>query len=232
VVPVRTRPGRIDRIRAHLAAHAGGAVVHVIDLPAGPLDLEHFVDDHAAIGAMLDVLPGYVSTHGVGAVSIGCFYDPGMWELREALDVPVVGVGEASLVVAGFVASRIAMLIGDWKWQPKMAENFRALGLGHRVCAWRVVGYTVQAMQDDPEGCYHAVYREALAARDHDRAEAIVLGCTALETTAARLQDDLRMPVIDPVLAGFSVARLLAGTGLRTSKTGGYRPKAPSHGAG
>ncbi|MDQ7839688.1 MAG: aspartate/glutamate racemase family protein [bacterium] len=223
VIPVCARPGRVEQVRACLAALTPDMDAHVIDLPDGPADLEHSTDDHAAVGQMLRILPGYVEEHGIGAVSIGCFYDPGMWELREALEVPVVGIAEASLVLGGFLASRLAVLIGDWKWLPKMEQNARHTGMAHRVCAWRSIELSVQAIQDDPEGCYQAIHREARAARDEDHAEGIILGCAALTGTAARLQDDLHIPVVDPVAAGYQVACALALTGLRTGKTLGYR---------
>lgn len=223
VIPVCARPGRVDLVREYLAALNPAVDAHVIDLPDGPADLEHAADEHAAVGQMLRVLPGYVEAHAIGAVSIGCFYDPGMWELREALDVPVVGIAEAGLALGGFLASRLAVLIGDWKWMPKMEQNARHTGMAHRVCAWRSIELSVQAIQDDPVGSYQAIHREARAARDEDHAEGIVLGCAALADTAARLQGDLHIPVVDPLAAGYQVACALALTGLRTGKTLGYR---------
>ncbi|MDR7544765.1 MAG: aspartate/glutamate racemase family protein [Armatimonadota bacterium] len=225
VIPVRARPGRVERTRAYLASLVPGVEACVIDLPQGPADLEHFVDDHAAVGEMLKVLPRWVAQHPVGAVSIGCFYDPGLWELREALEVPVVGIGEASLVAAGAVASRVAVLVGDWKWVPKMAQNAYLAGVAHRICAWRSVGRAVQAMHDDPEATYHALWEEGRVARDDHHAEAIVLACAALSGTAERLGEALGMPVIDPVAAGFALASALAMMRLKTSKLVGYRPK-------
>lgn len=223
VIPVRARPGRVEAVRSHLASLAPGVDVRVIDLPDGSLDLEHFVNDHAAIGLMLRVLPAYVAHHSISAICVGCFYDPGMWELREALDVPVVGIGEASMMLASAVASRTAILVGDWKWVPRMEQNARVAGIAHRICAWRSIEFSVQAIQDDPEGCHAAMRREARIARDEDHAEAVILGCAALAGTAERLQIDLGIPVIDPVGAGFSLACALAAMGLRTSKVYGYR---------
>jgi len=224
VIPVCARPGRVEQVRAYLAALTPGMDAHVIDLPDGPADLEHFTDDHAAVGQMLRVLPGYVEAHAIEAVSIGCFYDPGMWELREALGVPVVGIAEASLMLGGFLASRLAVLIGDWKWLPKMEQNARHTGMAHRICAWKSIELSVQAIQDDPEGCYQAIYREALAARDEDHAEGIILGCAALTGTAARLQGDLRIPVVDPVAAGYLVACALATSAVGQTRPAGRRP--------
>lgn len=223
VIPVRARSGRVEQVRACLAVLTPDIDTHVIDLPDGPEDLEHSGDDHVAVGQMLRILPGYVEEHGIRAVSIGCFYDPGMWELREALDIPVVGIAEASLLMGGFLGSRLAVLIGDWKWLPKMEQNARLAGMTHRICAWKSIERSVQAMQDDPEDSYRAIYREAISARDEDHAEVIILGCAALGGTATRLARDLRMPVVDPVAAGYLVACALASAGLRTGKMLGYR---------
>lgn len=228
VIPVRARPGRVEGVRAELASLAPHVDVHVTDLPEGPADLEHFADDHAAVGLMLKTLPAYIARHGIRAVSIGCFYDPGMWELREAVEVPVVGIGEAGMLAASLIASRIAVLVGDWKWVPRMEQNALLVGMAHRICAWRSIERSVQAMQDDPEECYAAILREGQAARDEDHAEALILGCAALGGTAERLRADLGMPVVDPVAAGFLIACVLASMGLATSKVWGYRPKGSS----
>lgn len=225
VIPIRVRRGRVARERNRLAAMAPGIHVRVIDLPDGPLDLEYFVDDHLAVGKMLEILPPYVEGQSVSAVSIDCFYDCGLWELREVLDVRVVRIGAASLMLASTLASRFAILVGDWKWAPKMAQNVHTIGIEYRVRAWRSVERAVQAMHDDPEASYGVLLEEARAARDHDHAEAVILGCGAVAGMAKRLQEEVGMPVVDPVASGFLLTCALACMGVRTSKVWGYRPK-------
>ena len=60
------------------------------------------------------------------------------------------------------------------------------------------------------------------AARDHDRAEAVVLGCAGMSDMCADLTRATGVPVIDGVHAAVRLAEALAGGGYRTAKTGAY----------
>jgi allantoin racemase len=62
---------------------------------------------------------------------------------------------------------------------------------------------------------------------DKDGAEAIILGCAGMTSLAARLADELKLPVIDGVVAGVKLVEALVGLGLKTSKMGGYATPIP-----
>lgn len=47
---------------------------------------------------------------GVDAIVLGHFQDPGLWELRAALDIPVVGLGESSMLWACQLGSRFGLV--------------------------------------------------------------------------------------------------------------------------
>jgi len=259
VMPVDAPPERTTRVRTLLQglAHEGTSI-EVMSLPGGPRDLEHHVDDHRAVSMMLAALTGprtgAEARAGGGSgdgrsgnvrvgdrvvddavdrvadgVVVGCFYDPGIRELREALDIPVMGIGEASMLVASGLGHRFSVLVGRAKWIPKMSDNALRYGFERRVASWRAVGVSVEEMHRDPAAAYVAVRTSAEAAVREDRAEVLVLGCAALEDTARRLQRDLGCPVVDPVIAGFKVVEMLADLhlrcGLTTSKLYDYRPK-------
>lgn len=67
-----------------------------------------------------------------------------------------------------------------------------------------------------------AIRNETRAAIHEDGADAIVLGCAGMARLAAALSDEFDCPVIEGISAGLALAGALAGTGLRTSKLGGY----------
>lgn len=225
VMPVDAPAERQERVRRMLAPLLSPKVtLEIVSIPGGPKDLEYHVVDHRAVEWMLATLPRRAGP-APDAVCIGCFYDPGLRELREVLEAPVVGIGQASLLLAAQVAHRFAILVGRRKWVARMMDNAELQGLTRRITAWMEVGVSVQQMRDDPEtahGVIHDVARQALAGG----AEAVVLGCAALEGMAVRLQKELGAPVIDPVVAGVKLAELLAvlheRTGLSTSRLGDY----------
>ena len=162
------------------------------------------------------------------AITIGCFYDPGLRELRELLNIPVIGVGEATLHMANMLtADKFSVLVGRRKWIPKMQDNARNLGFSERIASWRDLDLTVPEMGNHRK-TKKAIIREAKAAIAQDRAEVICLGCTGMVGMAGEVQDEIGVPVLDPVVMGVKVAEMKASlfkkSGISHSKIGGYEP--------
>ncbi len=163
---------------------------------------------------------------GFDAIVIGCFYDPGLREVRELVKIPVVGVCEASLHVASMLsAGKFSILVGRRKWIPKMADNAQNYGLDSKIASWRVLDLTVPDMEDKVK-TQSAILREARAAVEEDGAEVVCLGCTGMAGQAEHAQEVLGVPVLDPVLVGLKVAEfgaiLWRRFGISHSKIGGY----------
>ncbi|MBO8140646.1 MAG: hydantoin racemase [Firmicutes bacterium] len=232
VIPVDAPESRTLRVKRRLEsiAHPGTRVA-VTSLPGGPPDLEYHVADHHALSLMLKRAPHW--QEAFDAVVVACFYDPGLRELRETLDMPVVGVGQASLHLASLLGSRFSVIVGRAKWIPRMSDNALVYGFKHRIASWRPAGMGVAELHADPKAAYDAIKGQALKAVENDLAEVIVLGCAAMEDTAPRLARDLGVPVVDPVVAGFKLAEMLADlrckTGLSISKRYDYEPVPGGH---
>lgn len=163
---------------------------------------------------------------GYDGLVIGCFYDPGLRECRELVRMPVTGVCEASLHVAAMLcAGKFSVLVGREKWIPKMSANAADYGFASRIASWRVLDLTVPMMRDR-EKTQAAIFREARRAMKDDRAECCVLGCTGMAGQAKAVQEQLGIPILDPVLMGLKVAEFRAVLWKRYnishSKIGGY----------
>lgn len=187
--------------------------------------LEYEFYEHVAIHSIIEHSVG-AEKDGFDAIVIGCFYDPGLREVRELVKIPVVGVCEASLHVASMLsAGKFSILVGRRKWIPKMADNARIYGFESRIASWRVLGLTVPDMRDK-EKTQAAILREARAAVEKDRAEVVCLGCTGMAGQARHAQEELGVPVLDPVLMGLKMGEFRAilwkRFGISHSKIGGY----------
>lgn len=168
---------------------------------------------------------------GYDAVVLGCFYDPGLRETRELVKIPVVGVCEASLHIASMLsAGKFSILVGRRKWIPKMADNAKTYGFTDKIASWRVLDLTVTDMKD-ADKTQAAILREAKAAVEQDMAECVVLGCTGMAGQAKKAQEELGVPVLDPVLMGVKMAELRATLwkkhSISHSKIAGYEPPPP-----
>src|SRR4029453_4047034 len=70
---------------------------------------------------------------GFDAYVMGHFQDPGLYELRSALTIPVIGTGEATLLAASQLGRRLGLVTldaGVEGWDYEEAERY---GLGGRV---------------------------------------------------------------------------------------------------
>lgn len=175
--------------------------------------------------------------NGCDAAVIGCFLDPGLKEIRELVRIPVIGAGEATLHLASMlVAGKFSVVVGTRKAVATVANNARNYGVDSRIASWRLLGLTVPEMLHQRERTEEALRREVKAAVEQDGAEAVCLGCTAMVGQARKLQDELGIPILDPITVGVKMAEMQAllwkRFGVSHSKAGGYEPPPEAHLAG
>ncbi len=98
---------RLDDYRNALAAHLESVKrpeteIHISGVDDGSMDLHYnavvAMNSYGAGGVLNKIIQAEVQKYD--AVAIGCFLDPAMQEAREVVSIPVMGLGEASMLVA------------------------------------------------------------------------------------------------------------------------------------
>jgi allantoin racemase len=178
--------------------------------------LEYEFYEHIAQHSIIEKIVE-AEKEGYDAAVIGCFYDPALHVARELVDMPVIGVCEASFNIAAMIsAGNFSVLIGRRKWLPKMVGNAKKYGFESRIASWRILNLTVPMMRDR-KITSQAILRETNAAIVEDLAESVVIGCTGMIGG---------IPILDPVLCGIKVAEMRAVLwrkyNISHSKIGGY----------
>jgi allantoin racemase len=146
---------------------------------------------------------------GCAAGVIGCFYDGGLRELREALRMPVVGMAEASLLLAITMGHTFSIIVGRRKWIPKMSDNVVLQGLERRLASFRSVEMGIPDVLADPDLFFDRVIEESLRAVEEDGAEVIVLSEIATPSFWKRAEEELPVPLVDPGVACWKWAELV-----------------------
>ncbi len=209
----------IDAIRA---PHHEPRIEHLAD---GPPHLEYHLYEHYALGPMLDLMRA-AEADGAAAAIIGCFYDGGLREAREVLTMPVVGMGEASMLLAATLGHRFSIVVGRRKWIPKMSDNAVLVGLDRRLASFRSVEMGIPDVLADPERFLDRVIEQGRRAVEEDGAEVIVLSEIASPAFWERAARELPVPLVDPGVACWKWAEMAAdlysGLGLSHSKAFGY----------
>jgi allantoin racemase len=214
----------IERIRSpeHTA--------RVCHLESGPPHLEYHLYEHLAFSPMLKLMQE-AEIDGCGAGIIGCFYDGGLRELREALSMPIVGMGEASVLLAATLGHRFSIIVGRRKWIPKMHDNVLQYGLGSRLASFRSVEMSIPAIAGDPDEFERRVLEESVLAIEEDGAEVVILSELVPPRLAAKADKELPVPLLDPGMASWKWAEMAADlyqkVGLSHARAFGYEPPPP-----
>jgi allantoin racemase len=191
--------------------------------PGGPTSIESWFETNLAATATLALLKDHPDADGV---VLACFGDPGLFALRELLDVPVVGIAEAAALTACMIGLKFGVLVGEHKDVPSLENVLWTYGLEKRCAGLEPIGIPVLEMDSDPAATLQSLTATSkrLMARG---AEILLLGCAGLSDYQRDLARGLRIPVIDPVEAGCKQLQVLVGMGLSTSRAGMYARTGP-----
>lgn len=207
-----------------------GTVVEAVNPAMGPVSIEGFYDEAFCLpGLITEVMAG--AARGAEAAIVACFDDPGVDACRAAVSIPVLGICEAAMRIAGFLGQRFTIVTTQAVSLPAMEGLIRRYGMEGRGQA-RAAGVPVLALEDPASGAVARVRAEIRRAIEEDGAETILLGCAGMADLARALSAEMGLPVIDGVAAAVKLAEGLVGLGLATAKIGGYAPPATKAYAG
>jgi len=180
---------------------AGGPLIDCETLIEGPKAIES--DDDVS-----DVAPkvrNFIATCNAGAFVIACFSDPGLALARRASKRPVYSMAECGYAAALTRGSRFGVISILTELLPRHRRHIRALGIESRLAADLPLGLGVfeLAQSERVVPKLHDVGRALI--RNHS-ADVLVLGCAGLAAYRSSLEDDLGVPVVEPVQAAISLA--------------------------
>jgi allantoin racemase len=107
----------------------------VRDVPTGYNDPAVVQFNGARMFSDLELLRSVLRAPGEGAdgVSVACYFDPAMHQARQLLDIPVTGLAESSMLLAGMMGSKFAVVTEMEGALPEMELGIDRLGLRSRA---------------------------------------------------------------------------------------------------
>ncbi|ESW69065.1 Asp/Glu/hydantoin racemase [Mesorhizobium sp. L103C119B0] len=221
VVNPNTTASMTETIAAAARAVAGaGTEVIAVTSSMGPASIEGYYDEALAVpGLLMEIAAG--ERAGAQAAIIACFDDTGLDAARAMASIPVIGICEAALSVASYIAQRFTVVTTTERSRVPVEGLVHRYGMAGRARV-RAADIPVLSLEDAASGAVEKLRAEIARAIAEDRAEAIVLGCAGMADLAHRLQQEFDLPVIDGVGAALKQAEALIALGLSTSKRGSY----------
>ena len=199
-------PYYAEAIRAHARERAAaGTTIEVRGVPdlfpdTGALHYKafDFLNNRALLDSALRA-----AQEGYDAVAVGCFLDPVLDELKELLDIPVVGLAETAMHMACMLGRRFAILSHTAAFNIKFHEDLVAkYGLGRHagpLISFELPFEELEAgLRGDPEACLERI-RQAGRQAVAQGAEVILLGCGLMNLAGIRngLTEIDGAPVLD-----------------------------------
>lgn len=207
---------------AHAARLVAATTTEIVPVTStmGPVSIEGYYDEAFALPGLLREI-GRAEREGAQAAVIACFDDTGLDAARAMATIPVIGICEAALVTASFIAKRFTVVTTMERSRVPIEELALRYGMAGRAKI-RAANIAVLALEDPNSGARDRLRNEIVRAIGEDNAEAIVLGCAGMADLARTLSREFGLPVIDGVGAAVKQAEALIAMGLATSKRGAY----------
>jgi Asp/Glu/hydantoin racemase len=203
-------------------AAAPGTQVSVLTAPFGVAYIETRFE--ALIGAYAAATLAAEHWRSHDAIVVAAFGDPGLAGLREALDIPVVGLTEAALMSACMLGQRFSIIAISRRIQAWYRETVQANGLADRLASIRSLDQPLQdigRVQEDHAERLQALCRSAV---EDDGADVLIIAGAPLAGLARSIKDRIPVPVVDGVSSAVCHAQSLASLAPAPARLGSFAP--------
>jgi len=208
---------------ARQAASPGTEII-AVNPGMGPVSIEGHYDEALSVPGLLHEIR---AAGHVDGVVIACFGDPGLDAAREIATGPVIGIAEAAMHAASFLAtgfSVVTTLRRTCVIAEHLAERYGMARFCRKV---RASDLAVLELDEPGSNARAILLDECRRAIAEDGAGAIVLGCAGMADLAAEFSAELGVPVIDGVGMAVRLVESLVALGLGTAKRGDYARPLP-----
>ena len=198
-----------------------GTVIDELSPDWGPASIEGHYEEYVAAAATVETIKERAADYD--GVIIACYGDPGLFAAREVSPVPVVGIAEASMLMACTVGHRFSIVTVLPRAVPLLEDMVRLHGLEARCASVRPTPLTVLEIEQDPASAEREIVKDSREAVAKDGAEAICLGCAGMGPLDKAVEPQVGVPVLDGVACAVKMLEGVLDYGLQTSRVAAFK---------
>jgi allantoin racemase len=148
----------------------------VTNLNKGPTYLDYWYYKHLVMTELIE--KGIqAEKDGYDGVIFACMWDPGVFEAKECVDIPLIGTHEPTIHLAAMLGHRFALVTNSDKSAPLMANLIRQYGLENKCVGAGSIKMSLDEIYDRPEVCRDNCLKAVHWAKERG-ADVLVQGCT------------------------------------------------------
>ena len=198
---------------AHVTAHMAEAIAPIAAMSPVALachtlsDGPPGIETQAHVDGVVQPLLAFSDTlkDEASAFVVACFSDRGLAAMREAHDVPVLGIAESAYMQAMLMGQRFGILSLGRASIQRHIRYLGALGISDRLAADLPLGLGVLELADE-ERTLERLGEVGTTLRDRFGADVLITGCAGMAQYRARLENMTGLPVVDPCQAAAAAA--------------------------
>lgn len=117
---------------------------------------------------------------GADAIVINCAADTGLQACREAVNIPVIGVFESTMLFSAQLADQVTVLTFSDRINGRYRNVVRNMGMSHRLTDSRTVTVP-EGMEKTKENIIRTLYTNIKDVYDSTLCDSFILGCSDFE---------------------------------------------------
>ena len=203
-------------------AAAPGTAVSVLTAPFGVAYIETRFESLIGAYATATLAAEHWAQHD--AIVVAAFGDPGIAGLREAFDIPVVGLTEAALMSACLLGQRFSIVAISHRITAWYRECVQANGLIGRLASIRHLDSPLRDIGSVQHDHAERLQALCLSAVEDDGADVIVIAGAPLAGLARTIKERIPVPVVDGVSSAVCHAQTLVSLAPVPARRGSFAP--------
>jgi allantoin racemase len=181
----------------------GGPGIESVTLKEGPPGVETQQHVDGVVAPLINMVRAKEKDYD--AFVIACYSDPGLHSIREVTKKPVLGISECGILTALTLGQKFGVIA---ILKQSIARHLRyvgALGVAERMAGELPVGLPVTELSDEKK-TFGRMVEVGKALRDTHGADVVVMGCAGMARYRKPLQDEIKIPVVEPTQAAVAMA--------------------------
>ena len=184
---------------------SGGPRIVCETLRSGPSGIE----SQAHVDGISEKLIAYFQEHPqyaqADAVVLACFSDPGFYAMRETLNCPVYGSAECAYLTAAAMGARFGVISILSRAIARHKRQVRLLGLENKLAEDLAIEIGVVDLAKE-DITFKRMQEVGTRLVKECGADVVIMGCAGMARYRERLEEALKVPVIDPTQAAVGIA--------------------------
>ncbi|RFC65970.1 aspartate/glutamate racemase family protein [Fulvimarina endophytica] len=193
-----------DRMVAVARAHADDMEIVGLTADRG----EPFISDERALGEAATVVGGLHIPRFFGGVIVAAFGDPGVPALKHRLDIPVIGIAEASMTAAAEHRRPFAIATTTPSLHDAIARLAADYGFDRQLVSIRTPALDPMELMQDPALLREELFDVVERCIRLDKAEAVIIGGGPLADIAQSLSSAFDTEIIEPIPSAVAAMRV------------------------